>query len=66
MNSKNHEYPKDSSNAVSKSRKLGNRGLEVSALGYGCMGLSFPGAPEKSESIKIIRSAYEKGITFFD
>lgn len=38
----------------------------MSALGYGCMGLSFPGAPEKRESVKLIRSAYEKGITFFD
>lgn len=47
-------------------RKLGQSGLEVSALGYGCMGLSFPGAPEKDESIKLIKGAYEKGITFFD
>lgn len=49
-----------------KTRKLGNNGLEVSALGFGCMGLSFPGAPKKDESIKLIRSAYELGITFFD
>mgnify|MGYP003654332263 CR=1 FL=1 len=49
-----------------ESRKLGKAGLEVSSLGYGCMGLSFSGAPEKKESIEIIRSAYEKGITFFD
>lgn len=49
-----------------ESRKLGNNKLEVSALGYGCMGLSFPGAPGKSESIKVIRAAYENGITFFD
>jgi len=49
-----------------KSRKLGNGGLEVSALGFGAMGLSFPNAPAKEESIKLIRSAVELGITFFD
>ena len=48
------------------SRKLGNSGLEVSALGFGAMGLSFPNAPTKEESIKLIRSAVEHGITFFD
>lgn len=47
-------------------RKLGNSGLEVSALGFGAMGLSFPTAPSKEESIKLIRSAVEQGITFFD
>jgi aryl-alcohol dehydrogenase-like predicted oxidoreductase len=47
-------------------RKLGNSGLEVSALGFGAMGLSFPNAPTKEESIKLIRSAVELGITFFD
>lgn len=49
-----------------KLRKLGNSGLEVSALGFGAMGLSFPNAPTKEESIKLIRSAAELGITFFD
>jgi len=51
-----------------KKRLLGNSGLEVSALGLGCMGLSFGyGKPtEKSEAIKLLRSAYEQGITFFD
>lgn len=49
-----------------KTRKLGNSGLEVSALGFGAMGLSFPNAPTKEESIKLLRSAVEKGITFFD
>ncbi|HLP56242.1 MAG TPA: aldo/keto reductase [Fluviicola sp.] len=49
-----------------KSRKLGNNGLEVSALGFGAMGLSFPNTPTKEESIKLIRSAVEHGITFFD
>lgn len=49
-------------------RLLGNSGLEVSALGLGCMGLSFGyGRPtEKNEAIKLLHSAYEQGITFFD
>ena len=49
-------------------RILGNSGLEVSALGLGCMGLSFGyGKPtEKKEAITLIRAAYEKDITFFD
>ncbi|WP_312769169.1 aldo/keto reductase [Epilithonimonas sp.] len=47
-------------------RKLGKSGLEVSELGFGCMGLSFPNAPAKNESIRLIRSAVENGITFFD
>jgi aryl-alcohol dehydrogenase-like predicted oxidoreductase len=51
-----------------KYRKLGNSGLEVSALGLGCMGLSFGlgAAPEKQTSIALIRGAFEAGITFFD
>ena len=51
-----------------KKRILGNSGLEVSALGLGCMGLSFGyGKPtEKNEAVKLIRAAYEQGITFFD
>ena len=49
-----------------KTRKLGNSGLEVSALGFGCMGLSFPNAPTKEENIKLLRSAFESGVTFFD
>lgn len=47
-------------------RKLGNSGLEVSALGFGCMGLSFAQAPSKIDSIMLIRSAHDRGITFFD
>jgi aryl-alcohol dehydrogenase-like predicted oxidoreductase len=49
-------------------RKLGNSGLEVSALGFGCMGLSFGFGPatEKNEAIKVIRAAYDGGVTFFD
>ncbi|SHM74442.1 Predicted oxidoreductase [Chitinophaga jiangningensis] len=51
-----------------KTRKLGNSGLEVSALGLGCMGLSFAygTAPEKSESIKLLHAAVDAGINFFD
>ncbi|MBT31516.1 MAG: aldo/keto reductase [Thalassobius sp.] len=49
-----------------KTRKLGNSELEVSTLGFGCMGLSFPDAPPKEESIKLIRSAFDLGINFFD
>lgn len=49
-------------------RILGTQGLEVSALGLGCMGLSYAygTAIEKQQAIKIIREAYEQGITFFD
>lgn len=51
-----------------KKRKLGNSGLEVSAIGLGCMGLSFGYGPatETSEGIKLIRAAFERGVTFFD
>jgi aryl-alcohol dehydrogenase-like predicted oxidoreductase len=51
-----------------KKRKLGNSGLEVSALGLGCMGLNFGYGPatDKEAAIKLIRAAYEQGITFFD
>ena len=51
-----------------KKRKIGSSGLEVSALGLGCMGLSFGYGPatEKNEAIKLIRAAYERGVTFFD
>jgi len=49
-------------------RKLGNSNLEVSAIGLGCMGLSFGYGPatEKEQAIKLIRTAYESGVTFFD
>ena len=49
-------------------RKLGNSGLEVSALGYGAMGLNVvygPAAPEQ-DAIAILRAALERGVTFFD
>src|ERR1700685_3626469 len=49
-------------------RKLGKGNLEVSALGLGCMGMSFGYGPaaDKQEMISLIRSAVERGITFFD
>jgi len=49
-------------------RKLGKSGLEVSALGLGCMGMSFSYGPpkDKPEMISLIRSAVELGVTFFD
>lgn len=49
-------------------RKLGNSGLEVSALGLGCMGMSYSYGPpqDKREMASLLRTAVERGITFFD
>jgi aryl-alcohol dehydrogenase-like predicted oxidoreductase len=49
-------------------RRLGKSGLEVSALGFGCMGLSYGYGPaiEKQQGIDVIRTAVERGVTFFD
>src|SRR5438093_12536313 len=49
-------------------RKLGKSGLEVSAIGLGCMGMSFGYGPpaDKQEMILLLRSAVERGVTFFD
>jgi aryl-alcohol dehydrogenase-like predicted oxidoreductase len=51
-----------------KKRKLGKSNLEVSTLGLGCMGMSFGLGPpaDKSEMISLIRTAVERGVTFFD
>jgi aryl-alcohol dehydrogenase-like predicted oxidoreductase len=51
-----------------KTRKLGNSGLEVSALGLGCMGLSFGYGPaaDTKDAIKLLHAAVEFGVTFFD
>ncbi|MDE2017676.1 MAG: aldo/keto reductase [Hyphomicrobiales bacterium] len=51
-----------------KTRTLGKNGLEVSALGLGCMGMSFSYAPfpEKADMVKLIRDAFDLGVTFFD
>src|SRR5213596_1002119 len=49
-------------------RKLGNGGLEVSAIGLGCMGMSFAYGPahDRQEMISLLRTAFERGVTFFD
>jgi aryl-alcohol dehydrogenase-like predicted oxidoreductase len=49
-------------------RKLGRSGLEVSAIGYGCMGLNFAYGPglEKQDAIRLLQAAFERGVTFFD
>src|SRR5216110_2216663 len=51
-----------------RKRKLGNSGLEVSALGLGCMGLSYGYGPavDKQHGIALIRAAVDRGVTFFD
>jgi pyridoxine 4-dehydrogenase len=50
-----------------KKRTLGRSNLEASALGFGCMGLSFGYGPalERQEAISLIRDAFESGVTFF-
>ncbi len=49
-------------------RWLGNRGLEVSSIGLGCMGMSiaYDTPPDKGEMIALIGQAVERGVTFFD
>ncbi len=51
-----------------KKRALGKSGLEVSEIGFVCMGLSFGYGPamDKPQAIALIRSAFERGVTFFD
>ena len=51
-----------------QTRKLGKSDLEVSALGLGCMGMSFGYGPagDKQEMIALIRAAVDRGVTFFD
>jgi aryl-alcohol dehydrogenase-like predicted oxidoreductase len=51
-----------------KTRKLGKSNLEVSAIGLGCMGMSFSYGPpkDKQEMISLLRKAVELGVTFFD
>ena len=53
---------------ITRKRKLGKSGLEVSAIGLGCMGMSHAYAPfpDKNEMIFLIRKAVERGVTFFD
>src|SRR5271169_2320091 len=51
-----------------KKRKLGKSGLEISAIGLGCMGMSFSYGPpkDKQEMISLLRAAVDRGVTFFD
>jgi len=51
-----------------KKRMLGRSGLEVSALGLGCMGMSqsFPPLPDPRDMVSMIRTAVDRGVTFFD
>ncbi len=53
---------------IMKQRKLGNSNLAVSAIGLGCMGMSFSYGPpkDKTEMIALLRAAVERGVTFFD
>src|SRR5260370_4518383 len=53
---------------IMQKRKLGKSNLEVSAIGLGCMGLSYGYGPavDKQEGISLIRAAVERGVTFFD
>jgi len=49
-------------------RKLGQRGPDVSAIGFGCMGLNYHrgAAMERGDAIALLRAAHERGVTFFD
>src|SRR6186713_3456525 len=51
-----------------QTRRLGNSDLEVSALGLGCMGLSFAYGPatDRQDGIHLLRTAVQRGVTFFD
>src|SRR5215208_6469538 len=59
---------RDAKGETMQKRKLGNSNLEVSALGLGCMGMSFGYGPAKDEQemISVIRAAVDLGVTFFD
>jgi pyridoxine 4-dehydrogenase len=59
---------REKEDAQMKMRTLGKSGLEVSALGFGCMGLSFGYGPplEKTRAIALLRGAFDHGLTFFD
>src|SRR5437870_5811394 len=62
------EHRKRIEGQTMKKRKLGKSNLEVSAVGLGCMGMSYGYGPaaDKQEMITLIRSAVERGVTFFD
>src|ERR1700724_3165739 len=58
----------DDGGSTMQKRKLGNSNLEVSAIGLGCMGMSFSYGPpkDKQEMTTLLHAAVERGITFFD
>jgi aryl-alcohol dehydrogenase-like predicted oxidoreductase len=58
----------DHQEEIMNTRTLGKRGIDVSALGYGCMGLEgvYGPATGRQQGIGIIRAAFDRGITFFD
>lgn len=60
--------PEHLTKANNANAELGKSGLEVSALGLGCMGLSFGYGPavERQDGVSLIRAAFERGVTFFD
>jgi aryl-alcohol dehydrogenase-like predicted oxidoreductase len=62
------DNPTSVSEKTMQKRKLGSSGLEVSAIGFGCMGLSYGYGPatEKAQAIRLLRAAVDHGITFFD
>src|SRR5262245_6926226 len=62
------EHRKEFEGETMQKRLLGNSNLEVSAIGLGCMGMSFSYGPpkDKQEMISLLRSAVERGVTFFD
>src|SRR5207302_1911393 len=63
-----HEHRKGLEGETMQKRRLGKSNLEVSAIGLGCMGMSFSYGPpkDKQEMISLLRAAVELGITFFD
>src|SRR5580700_7479471 len=65
---KRHQTQRNATEKTMQTRKLGKSNLEVSALGLGCMGMSFSYGPpkDKQEMTSLIRTALERGITFFD
>src|SRR3989449_10734846 len=63
-----HEHRKGLEGETMQKRKLGKSNLEVSAIGLGCMGMSFSYGPpkDKQEMTKLLHAAVDRGITFFD